>query len=127
MLKIHKSEKNEKDLFLEHIHTTTKQSLLPIRDGLPKKVAVLLDFVQITLAPLPLIWTTCITFLNANAPKLFGRGLPLPPHPQIDPIYTVCEKWTNIWAGPSPPLIWTKSKRTATFFRETSLTKTFVI
>ena len=25
----------------------------------------------------------------------------------------------KIWAGPSPPLIWTKSKRTATFFRET--------
>ena len=34
--------------------------------------------------------------------------------------YTVCEKWKKIWAGPSPPsLIWTKSKRTASFFRET--------
>ena len=27
-----------------------------------KKGAVLLDFVQITLTPLPLIWTTCTTF-----------------------------------------------------------------
>ena len=61
-----------------------------------KKVAVLLDFVQITLTPppLPLIWTTCTTFLNANVPKKFGQGSP-------------------------PPLIWTESKRTATFFRET--------
>ena len=65
-----------------------------------KKVAVLLDFVQITsnppLPPLPPIWTTCTTFFyNANVPKKLGRGLPLPPHPQIDPIYTVCEKWTQ--------------------------------
>ena len=37
-----------------------------LREGLPKKVAVLLDFVQITStptpSPLPLIWTTCTTF-----------------------------------------------------------------
>ena len=36
-----------------------------IREGLPKKkVAVLLDFVQITSTPppFPLIWTTCTTF-----------------------------------------------------------------
>ena len=29
--------------------------------------------------------------MNANVPKM-GRGFPLPPHPQIDPLYTVCEK-----------------------------------
>ena len=27
------------------------------------------------------------------------------------------KRWQKIWAGP-PPLIWRKSKRTATFFRE---------
>ena len=27
------------------------------------------------------------------------------------------KRWQKIWAGP-PPLIWTKSKRTATFFRD---------
>ena len=36
-------------------------------------------------------------FLNANVPKNLGRGLALPPHPQIDPIYGSVsagrEKW----------------------------------
>ena len=88
-----------------------------IREGFPKKVAVLLDFVQITSTPLPLIWITCTTFFfNANVSKNLGRGLPLPPHPQIDPIYTVCEKWTkNLGRALPPLLIWTKFKRTATF------------
>ena len=58
--------------------------------------------------------TTCTT-----VPKNLGRGLPLPPHPQIHPKYTVCEKWTKKLGKALPPLIWTKSKRTATFFRET--------
>ena len=80
-----------------------------------KKVAVLLDFVQITSTP-P-IWTTCTTFF-ANMPTNLGRGLPLPLPPQIYPIYTVCEKWTKN-LGSSPPLIWAKSKRTASFFCET--------
>ena len=60
--------------------------------------------------------TTWTTFFNANVPKNLGRGLPLPPHPQIDPIYTVCEKWTKNLGRALPPLNWTKSKRTATFF-----------
>ena len=51
-----------------------------------------------------------------------GRGLPLPPHPQIDPIYTVFEMWTKNLGGALPPLIWTKSKRTAIFFGSPSLT-----
>ena len=42
--------------------------------------------------PLPQIWTT---FFSANVPKNLSRGFPLPPHPQIDPIYTVCENRTN--------------------------------
>ena len=41
-------------------------------------------------------------------PKNLGRGLPLPPHPQVVPIYIVCENWT-------------KSKRTAIFFGSPSL------
>ena len=65
------------------------------------------------------VWTIFTTFLNANVPNNLGRGLPLPPHPQIDPIYTVCEKWTKKLGRAPPPIIWTKSKRTATFFRET--------
>ena len=64
--------------------------------------------------PLPLIWTTCTTFLERKCAKKLGRGLPLPPHPQIDPIYTVCEKWTK-YLGRALPL---KSKRTVTVFRE---------
>ena len=37
--------------------------------------------------------------------KKLGRGLPLPPHPQIDPIYTVCEKWTKNFGRALPPSI----------------------
>ena len=61
-------------------------------------------------------------FLYSNVPKKFGRGVPLPPHPQIDPLYTVCEKRTkNLGrALPSPPHL---DKRTATFFLELSLTQ----
>ena len=44
--------------------------------------------------PFSLIWTIWTTFLNANMPKKLGRAL--------------------------PPLNWTKSKRTATFFRRPS-------
>ena len=55
-------------------------------------------------------------FFNTNVPKNLGRGLPLPPHPPIDPIYTVCEKWKTKLGRALSLLIWTKSKRTATFF-----------
>ena len=37
-------------------------------------------------------------------PKNLGRGLPLLPHPQIDPIYSVCEKWTENLGRALPPL-----------------------
>ena len=40
--------------------------------------------------------------------------------------YTVCEKWTKNLGMALPPLIWTKSKRTATFFVKPSLTAVFV-
>ena len=40
---------------------------------------------------------------------------------QLTPPYfdQLSERHQLLWAGPSPPLIWTKSKRTAAFFRET--------
>ena len=39
-----------------------------------KKVAVLLDFVQITLTPpLPLIWTTCTIFFERLCAKKFAK------------------------------------------------------
>ena len=53
-----------------------------------KYLAVLLDFVQITLT-LPLIWTTCTTFFERQCAKKLAMGLPVPPHPQIDPIYSL--------------------------------------
>ena len=74
-----------------------------------------MNFVQITSTPfLPLIWTTCTTFFNANVPKKLGRGLPSLPIPILAQ-YTVCEKWTK-YLGRALPL---KSKRTVTFFGET--------
>ena len=84
-----------------------------------KKITILLDFVQNTTtpSPLPLIWTSCATFFNTNVPKKLSKDLHLPPHPKIDPIYTVCVKWTKIWAGPSP-LHLDKIQKNSYFFRE---------
>ena len=40
--------------------------------------------------PLPQIWTTCTTFFERQCAKKFGQGsTPPPPHPQIDPIYSL--------------------------------------
>ena len=53
--------------------------------------------------------------------KKLGGGpppSPLLPIPKLTQ-YTVCEKWTKEIGGVFPPLIWTKSNRTAIFFRET--------
>ena len=72
-----------------------------------KKVAVLLDFVQITSTPPPQNLDNLYHFfLTPTCQKfLAGVTVPLPPHPQIDPLYTVCEKLTkNLGrALPSPP------------------------
>ena len=44
--------------------------------------------------------------LVPHVPNNLGRGLPLSPHPQIDLIYTVCEKWTkNLGRALPPPSI----------------------
>ena len=78
-----------------------------------KKVEVLLDFV-----PSPKFGQLLLHFWNANVPKNLGRGLPLPPHPQIDPLYTVCEKRTkNLGkALPSPPHLDKIQKNSYFFF-----------
>ena len=55
-------------------------------------------------------------FFNPILQKKLGIGLPLPPHPQFVSIYIVCEKWTKNLGSALPPFIWTKSKRTDTFF-----------
>ena len=60
-----------------------------VREGVTKKAAVLLDFVQITSPPPPPNLDNLYHFFNANVPKKSGRGLPFPPLPQIDPIYTI--------------------------------------
>ena len=64
-----------------------------------KKVAVLLDFVQITSTPPPQNLDNLYHFfLTPTCQKKMGRGVPLPPHPQINPIYTPpCPrlKWTS--------------------------------
>ena len=78
-----------------------------------KKVAVLLDFLQITSTPPPPpppnLDNLYRFFCTPMCQKL-RRGLLLLPHPKIDPTYSVREKWT-------------KSKRTATFFGRPSLTE----
>ena len=46
--------------------------------------------------------------MNANVPKNLSRGLPLPPHPQIDPKYTLWKVDKTFGQGPPsphPPLI----------------------
>ena len=62
---------------------------------------------------LPLIWTTCTTFIDRQCAKI--------PIPQLTQYIQFVKSGPKIWAGPSPPLIWTKSKRTATFIGRLSL------
>ena len=76
---------------------------LLVREGFTKKSSRSFGFCSNYLdPPTPQFGQLVPLFLNANVAKNLGRGLPLPAHPQIDPIYTVCEKWT-------------KSKKTAIF------------
>ena len=91
-----------------------------LREGFQEKVAVFFYFVQITSTPpsppSPQFGQLVPLFLNANVPKKLGRGLPLPPHPQIDPIYTVCEKWTKILGRALPPPHLDKIQKNSYFF-----------
>ena len=74
------------------------------------------------------IWTTWKTFLNAKN----GDGtFKMTHYPKFQKKYwhfggnrlllliknVQMKRWHKIWAGPSPPLIWTKSKRRATFVK----------
>ena len=91
-----------------------------------KKVAVLLDFVQITSTPPPQNLDNLYHFfLTPTCQKILaGVTVPLPPHPQIDPLYTVCEKLTkNLGrALPSPPHL-DKIQKNSYFFLELLLTQ----
>ena len=71
-----------------------------------------MDFVS--LPPSPQFGQLVQLFLNANVPKIWAS----PNWPNI----RFVKSGQKIWAGPSPPLHWTKSKRTATFFGKPSLT-----
>ena len=54
--------------------------------------------------------------------KKLGRDLLLPPHPQIDPVYTVCEKWTkNLGRALPPPHLDKIQKEQQLFFVKPSL------
>ena len=73
-------------------------------EGFPKKSSCSFGFCPNYLDPSPQFGQLVPLFLNANVPKNLGRGLPLPPHPQIDPIYIQFMKsGQKIWAGPCPP------------------------
>ena len=93
--------------------------LILLREGLPKKSSCSLGFCPNYLdPPLPVIWTTCTTIFNTNLPKIW-TGVPPLPIAKLSQYIQFVKSGQEIWAGPSLPLIWTKSKRTATSFRET--------
>ena len=52
----------------------------------------------------------CIIFFTSSTMKVYSN-------------IQFVKSGQKIWAGPSPPLIWTKSKRTATFFGRLPLTE----
>ena len=84
-----------------------------------KKVAVLLDFVQITSTPHPLIWTTCTTFFERQCAKKFGQGSPPPsPSPNWPNIYSLWKVDKKFGQGPPPPQL-DKIQKNSYFFRET--------
>ena len=88
-------------------NTTSEMiTTLLVREGFTKKSSRSFGFCSNYLdPPTPQFGQLVPLFLNANVPKKLGRGLPLPPHPQIDPIYTVCEKWTKNLGRALPSLI----------------------
>ena len=54
-----------------------------------KKVAVLLDFVQIISTPSPQFGQFVPLFGTPMCQKIWAGVSPPPPHPQIDPIYSL--------------------------------------
>ena len=80
-----------------------------------KKVAVLLDFVQITSTPpLPLIGQLVPLSWTPMCQKIWARVSPSLPIPKLTQYIQFVKSGQKIWAG-FPPLIWTRSKRTAIF------------
>ena len=64
-------------------------------------------------------------FLTPMCQKKWAGVSPSLPMPKLTQyIYSFWKVDEKFGQGPPPPLIWTKSKRTATFFRETTPTKT---
>ena len=104
-------------------NTTSEMiTTLLVREGFTKKSSRSFGFCSNYLdPPTPQFGQLVPLFLNANVAKNLGRGLPPPPPLPIPKLtqYTVCEKWTTNFGRAPLPLIWTKSKRTTTFFRET--------
>ena len=93
-----------------------------LREGLPKKSSCYFGFCPNYLnppPPPPPNLDNLYHFFNANVPKSLGKGLPLLPYPQIDPIYTVCEKWTKNLGRALPPPQLDKIQKNSYFFRET--------
>ena len=87
-----------------------------------KRVAVLLDFVQITSTPPPPNLDNLYHFFwTPMCQKIWAGVSPSLPIPKLTQYIQFVKSGQKIWAGPSPPLIWTKSKRTATFFGKPSL------
>ena len=83
-------------------NTTSEMiTTLLVREGFTKKSSRSFGFCSNYLdPPTPQFGQLVPLFLNANVPNNLSRGLPLPPLPQIDPIYTVFEKWTKSLGRP---------------------------
>ena len=92
-----------------------------LRDGFPKKKElffwILFKLPQPPRPHPPNFGQLVPLFWNANVPKNVGQGPP-PSSPSPNwPNIQFVKSGQKIWARPSlPPLIWTKSNRTATFF-----------
>ena len=91
-----------------------------VRDGLPKKGAILLNFVQITLTPppSPQFGQLVPLFLTPICQTISAVVTPSLPIPKLTQYIQFVKSGQKNWAGPPPPPNWTKSKTTATFFSD---------
>ena len=78
-----------------------------VRDGLPKKGAILLNFVQITLTPppSPQFGQLVPLFLTPMCQKIWAGVSPSLPIPKLTQYIQFVKSGQKIWAGPSPPSI----------------------
>ena len=99
-------------------NTTSEMiTTLLVREGFTKKSSRSFGFCSNYLdPPTPQFGQLVPLFLNANVAKNLGRGLPpSSPSPNCPNIQFV-KSGQKFGQGPPPPLIWTKSKSTTTFF-----------